>query len=62
MKVYEEESQMISIRIQQFLNESKTVSNYIEKYVPVKLQRLIYETLSNILPTNSLEKLKDIQT
>ena len=40
-------------------NTMRSTDNYIEKYLPFRMQNMISETLNNVLPKAHLRKLHD---
>ena len=58
----EDNSKYMREHIDKFDNEFKTVSNYIEKYLPIELQKLVNSTLERVLPNSGLEKLDAYKT
>eukprot|EP00347_Sterkiella_histriomuscorum_P014958 403358851 len=56
---FKKDLQYLRISIDDATMTLQQTDNYLEKYLPIKIQNFITETLTNILPRRALQKLND---
>ncbi|CDW91729.1 UNKNOWN [Stylonychia lemnae] len=57
--IFKKDLQFLRVQIDDNTMTLKQTDNYVEKYLPIKVQNFITETLTNILPKKALQKLND---
>ena len=59
LDILKKEIQFLRISVDDCQQTVTQTDNYLEKYMPIKVQNFITETLTNILPKRALQKLND---
>ncbi len=49
------------VELDEKTNQFNTVENFVEKYIPIRIQSQISETLGQVLPRSQLNKLENYE-
>jgi hypothetical protein len=49
------------VELDQITNQFNTVENFVEKYIPIRIQSQISETMGQVLPRSQLNKLENYE-
>lgn len=61
VKLIREDINRIRFGLEDLSSNLMTTDNYLDKYLPFRIQNFISETLENVLPEDELENLKEFE-